>query len=99
MSGSRMAKILRPKLFADQNGLCFYCDRHLTLTGGGAAAATVDEVVPRMRGGRRSERNCVLACQDCNNAKGAMVPADLRRLADRIDRVMLERGIRPVDSG
>lgn len=40
---------------------CAYC---------GKAAATVDHVVPRSRGGRDSWENLVACCLRCNNAKG-----------------------------
>lgn len=53
--------LTRRALFARDGGRCVYC---------GAAAATIDHVVPRSRGGRHEWTNVVSACHRCNHAKG-----------------------------
>lgn len=46
------------------SGVCHYCGRKV-----GAAALTMDHVVPLVRGGRSNKGNIVAACKDCNTAK------------------------------
>lgn len=48
---------------------CAYC---------GAAASTIDHVLPRSRGGRNEWLNTVAACGRCNNRKGDRTPAEAR---------------------
>lgn len=57
-------------------------------------SATFDHVIPKSKGGRRTAQNIVLACQDCNELKGDGSPETLRLMADRLDRVMVQRGIK-----
>ena len=45
-------------------GLCHYCGKSV-----GAAALTMDHIVPLARGGRSTKGNVVPACKDCNNEK------------------------------
>ena len=52
-------------------GVCHYCGRNV-----GAAALTMDHVVPVARGGRSVRSNCVPCCKDCNNRKKAVTPAE-----------------------
>ena len=47
---------------------CAYC---------GKAAATIDHVVPRSRGGRDAWENLVACCLRCNNVKGDRTPQDM----------------------
>lgn len=44
----------------------------------GGAAATVDHVLPRSRGGGDTWENTVAACGKCNNRKGDRTPAEAR---------------------
>ena len=48
---------------------CYYCKTRLT-----ADTATIDHVVPLSKGGRRSKKNEVLACADCNRKKADSMP-------------------------
>lgn len=47
---------------------CAYC---------GKAAATIDHVLPRSRGGRDSWENLVAACLRCNNLKSDRTPQEM----------------------
>lgn len=47
---------------------CAYC---------GAAANTVDHVLPRSRGGKNSWLNLVACCRTCNNVKGNRTPEEM----------------------
>lgn len=76
-------KRLRRELFEKQDGLCAYCDE--PMSGFGGRMASFDHVVPECAGGASDESNLVLACWQCNRLKGSMTPAQLRRLADRIE--------------
>lgn len=49
-------------------GRCAYC---------GHAAATVDHVLPRSRGGSDTWENLVACCFRCNNAKSDRTPAEM----------------------
>jgi 5-methylcytosine-specific restriction endonuclease McrA len=53
--------LTRRAVFARDGGRCAYC---------GGAAATIDHVVPRSRGGRHEWDNVVAACHRCNHVKG-----------------------------
>ncbi len=66
------------------DGTCYYCRRQV-----GAAALTMDHIVPLGRGGRSLRGNVVPACKDCNTRKKSLVPVEwaqyLDQLADRSD--------------
>jgi 5-methylcytosine-specific restriction endonuclease McrA len=52
-------------------GVCYYCRRKV-----GAAALTMDHLVPLGRGGHSVRGNVVPACKECNNRKKAMLPLE-----------------------
>ncbi|MDD2455662.1 MAG: HNH endonuclease [Kiritimatiellae bacterium] len=52
-------------------GVCHYCGRKV-----GAAALTLDHVVPVARGGRSNKGNVVPACDACNKSKGVLTQAE-----------------------
>jgi 5-methylcytosine-specific restriction protein A len=54
-----------------QRGVCQYCGQTV-----GAAALTMDHVVPVARGGRSTRGNVVPACSACNKSKRALTPAE-----------------------
>ncbi|MDR3035301.1 MAG: HNH endonuclease [Kitasatospora sp.] len=60
--------LTRRALFARDHGRCVYC---------GAAATSVDHVIPRSRGGQHRWDNVVAACRRCNHTKADMHLADL----------------------
>src|SRR5688572_10850260 len=82
-SQRRSRKRLRAALMDAQRGLCAYCDEEMTILAG-PRLATLDHVIPMRIGGGDVESNIVLACWQCNRAKGCMTVEQLRRLADRI---------------
>lgn len=53
--------LTRRAVFARDGGRCVYC---------GAAAASIDHVVPKSRGGQHVWDNVVSACHRCNRVKG-----------------------------
>ena len=53
-------------------GVCRYCGRKV-----GAAALTMDHVIPVARGGKSVRSNCVPCCKRCNAEKRAATPAEL----------------------
>jgi len=68
------ARALRKSLWWQQQlgqGLCHYCGRQV-----GAAALTLDHVVPVARGGCSTKGNVVPACQACNQKKRCLTPAE-----------------------
>jgi len=54
-----------------QAGICHYSKAHV-----GAAALTMDHVVPVARGGTSSKGNVVPACPACNQTKKIRIPAE-----------------------
>ncbi|MDP9101061.1 MAG: HNH endonuclease, partial [Actinomycetota bacterium] len=60
--------LTRKAVFARDGGRCVYC---------GAAATSLDHVVPRSRGGQHSWDNVVSACGRCNHIKADRVVAEL----------------------
>ncbi|HVM28993.1 MAG TPA: HNH endonuclease [Mycobacteriales bacterium] len=60
--------LTRKAVFARDGGRCVYC---------GAAATSLDHVVPRSRGGEHAWENVVSACSRCNHVKADRAVADL----------------------
>jgi 5-methylcytosine-specific restriction endonuclease McrA len=60
--------LTRKAVFARDGGRCVYC---------GAAATSLDHVVPRSRGGPHTWDNVVSACGRCNHVKADRTVADL----------------------
>lgn len=48
---------------------CFYC---------GAPGGTIDHVIPRSKGGKASQSNCVPSCKWCNGHKGDRSPEEFK---------------------
>lgn len=49
---------------------CHYCGENVIKTVGNKRQATREHIVPRAYGGPNSIKNYVLACAECNNARG-----------------------------
>lgn len=60
--------LTRRAIFARDASRCVYC---------GAAATTIDHVLPRSRGGRHAWDNVVAACTRCNHVKADHTLAEL----------------------
>lgn len=67
------APLSRRGVLARDRWTCQYCG-----VRPGRSAMTVDHVVPRVQGGRRSWENLVAACQGCNHRKGGRRPEQAR---------------------
>lgn len=67
----------RRAIFARDGAHCRYCGRRVSFTRPygwpyqGDAPGHVDHVFPRARGGQNDPSNLALACQRCNESKGA----------------------------
>ncbi len=55
---------------------CWMCNCELT-----RGTATVDHLIPVSKGGRNTQDNLKLACQPCNNKRGAAPVSRAKRLA------------------
>lgn len=65
------------KLYIKENGKCFYCGEQTVLSPVRIEnQATVDHYIPTSRGGSNADSNRVLACVECNMAKGSMMPEE-----------------------
>lgn len=66
------------RLYRVQNGRCFYCAQPLVIVDGAGRrrlppnAITQDHLLPKSKGGTRAAYNIVGACNQCNQARGAM---------------------------
>jgi len=68
------ARVLRKGVWWQQQvqaGVCHYCGKKV-----GAAALTLDHVVPVARGGTSTRGNVVPACGACNKTKKYLTPAE-----------------------
>jgi len=57
-------------VFIRDNFKCVYCGKK-------PGFLTLDHVKPVSRGGKSTFENCVAACKDCNNKKGAHLPSEV----------------------
>lgn len=66
----------RAALFAEQDGLCFYCRVPMKpppfTRPRSPRDATLDHLIPFSEGGRRGFPNEVAACNGCNGRRGTM---------------------------
>lgn len=58
----------RGVLLAIQGGKCFWCEEEIV-----EADATLDELMPRNRGGTQRWNNIVVSCSFCNNSRGDFI--------------------------
>lgn len=63
--------LTRRMIFARDHYTCQYCGAQP-----GKAALTIDHVIPRSRGGRKTWENMVTACRACNQRKDNRTPAE-----------------------
>jgi 5-methylcytosine-specific restriction endonuclease McrA len=57
------SKKFKQKILVRDNYTCFYC---------GEYGNTVDHLLPKSKGGKNTNENCVCACEDCNFRKDNM---------------------------
>ena len=78
MSKTSVKRNQKERLFREQRGLCYYCEKPMLLRHGPMlrrppnTLATLDHVIPRAEGGAFApSTNAVAACWHCNNQRGA----------------------------
>jgi 5-methylcytosine-specific restriction endonuclease McrA len=79
----RRRKKLGKEFRKKHKGKCFYCKRMVKVKHvqrNDPLRATLDHVVPRSHGGKDSRKNLVLACFQCNQAKGRIGAEEFMRL-------------------
>lgn len=52
-------------------GVCYYCQGKFS-----AKELTMDHLLPIIRGGKSTKKNCVPCCKECNNRKGHRLAAE-----------------------
>lgn len=72
---TKLKRIWRLTHWIIQNGKCFYCQEPVAIKESGGSscernAATLDHLIPKSKNGRRIFINFVVACADCNQARG-----------------------------
>jgi 5-methylcytosine-specific restriction endonuclease McrA len=67
-------KRAREKAYKRQRGQCYYCGQMVA-----KQKATLDHRVPASDGGNLEDGNAVMACYDCNHAKGSMPESVFRQ--------------------
>jgi hypothetical protein len=58
---------VRAALFKQQCGLCYWCQKEMTLDNNGGKFASFEHLLPRSHGGRFTPGNIVLAHKTCNH--------------------------------
>lgn len=63
---------LRRLAFKRQGGLCYWCKTPMVNTSPRERphSVTLEHLVPKYKGGKDTEDNCVAACLQCNNERG-----------------------------
>lgn len=73
-------RALRKEIYAEQNGLCVYCQKPTLLPEDaptpGSRVATLEHRTPLARGGTNERDNLAVACNPCNHAKGDLTEAE-----------------------
>lgn len=64
-------KVSRRNVWARDKGKCQYCGGSISMK-----ESTLDHVMPRSRGGKKSWDNIVLSCFDCNQKKDDKTPRE-----------------------
>lgn len=78
---SSIRRTWRKEMFEAQSGLCHWCKRTmlLYLPNGGKVPtndyATFEHLHPARAGGKWTRQNIVLACWECNKARGDKISA------------------------
>lgn len=73
MYNSRFAKkeIWRT-LYETQEGVCLYCMKKMRKEiSNDPDSATIDHIIPEVKGGSNHPRNYALCCRECNQSKGS----------------------------
>jgi len=70
------------QLWEDQEGLCYYCQSDLKVTG-----KHVEHMIPLSRRGLHDLSNLCLSCPDCNLSKGTKTAAEFVIQLAKINRV------------
>lgn len=92
-SASVVERVVLSELTRRHGSRCYLCDRML-----GSKHVTIDHVIPLIRGGEHSYRNCRPCCRSCNSRKGhrlwselsTLYPAMADRLKLALEAAMLE---------
>lgn len=78
MSAAKNKRTLVDWWFATFGDRCHYCGRAMRRPPRGTASgwipdlATIDHIIPKIRGGNERRRNKQVICKACNSLKGAM---------------------------
>lgn len=74
-NGEYDTSITLAKLYKRDNGVCYLCGKHLTLTDNynRPYAPTIDHIIPIAKGGTNTWDNVKLACRNCNVKKGTKI--------------------------
>ena len=77
--GTKVNSSYYKNIFARQNGLCYICNRQMTLDARFKETielATLDHIIPVALGGPGDLSNVALCCHRCNELKGSLMMCD-----------------------
>lgn len=85
----------RTRLWLEQDGICFYCERPMTLHSRhredpAGRRVTLEHLIPLSQGGEYGFHNEVAACSRCNNRRGAMCWRAFKSIVDIERRAVVE---------
>lgn len=66
---------LNMRMYREQEGRCFYCDKHMKIPPSGVQRVQPDDIAtrehlqPRCEGGSNARSNLALACKGCNGRR------------------------------
>ena len=61
----------RYNVFVRDDFVCQYCGKQMV-----RHECTIDHIIPKLRGGKSSWKNCTTSCKQCNNKKGDVLLKD-----------------------
>ena len=76
----KLSKNILTALIAEQRGKCYYCRRRFTKK----RRATLEHLIPLVRGGIHGDSNIRAACLSCNSAKGGKTDVEWAQANGRL---------------
>lgn len=86
--------LTKPELFSLWTGFCGYCKQVLRVTVENKHfewdSPSIDKLIPELG---YIQKNCIVACMQCNTIKGSWLPQELRLVAEKVEAEAAARGL------